>query len=89
MADLSPAHPGEELFRAVRASARQGIGLLVVDPAHGEPSAQVIPGMALIGHDLGARGNAVANEGKRIEWVVSKPPDRKPGLVSRGDTRYN
>lgn len=37
VADLGPAHPGEELFRAVRIdTARRAVGRTVVDTLHGE-----------------------------------------------------
>jgi hypothetical protein len=59
MPDLGTAHPAEKFLGPIRTSLARAIRLLVIDPAHLETSAQVIPALPLVGMDDGALGDPI------------------------------
>ena len=54
MPELAPAQAGEVGFRAIGAGAVNAVAVLMVDPLHGEPGVQLIPGRALVAVNQGA-----------------------------------
>src|SRR5690349_18285776 len=53
MSEFAAAQAGEIGLRAIGAGAVNAVAILVVDPLHGEPGVQRIPGGALIGMNRG------------------------------------
>jgi len=62
MAELATAQAGEAGLCPVGAGAVDAVAVLVVDPLHGEPGVQRVPGRALVGVHHGAGSDPQADE---------------------------
>src|SRR5689334_21210439 len=54
MPEFAAAQTGEVGFYAIGAGAFDAVAVLMVDPPHGEPGVQLVPGRALVGVNQGA-----------------------------------
>ena len=64
MSEFAAAQAGEIELRAIGAGAGDAIAVLVVDPPHGEPGVQRVPGRALVGMNQGSLRDPLTNGGR-------------------------
>ena len=60
--EFGPAQAGEVGLGFVGAGTVDAVAVLVVDPLHGEPGVQWVPGRALVGMDHRALGDPLADD---------------------------
>ncbi len=71
MPKLAAAQAGEVGFCPVGAGAVDAVAVLVVDPLHGEPGVQRVPGRAFVGVHHGAFGDALT-DGRHGGFLAAK-----------------